>query len=97
MIRYVVISMLVEWTSTITKYLKDQLNKLNDYQPSYARMSTETEIPQKQWHYTVRLTDWLYEVRILIINKFPIFSVPPNNNPHDDIHFVMTDPVLDSP
>ena len=54
----------VEWTSTITKYLKDQLNKLNDYHQSYSRMTTETEIPQKQWHYTVRLTDWLYEVNL---------------------------------
>ncbi|CAB4020698.1 Mediator of RNA polymerase II transcription subunit 12, partial [Paramuricea clavata] len=50
-----------EWTSTITKYLKDQLNKLNDYHQSFTRMTTETELPQKQWHYTVRLTDWLYE------------------------------------
>lgn len=52
----------IEWTSTITKYLKDQLNKLNDYHQSYSRMTSESEIPQKQWHYTVRLTDWLYEV-----------------------------------
>jgi hypothetical protein len=30
-------------------------------------MTTETELPQKQWHYTVRLTDWLYEVNILFV------------------------------
>ena len=60
----------VEWTSTITKYLKDQLNKLNDYHQSYSRVTTESEIPQKQWHYTVRLTDWLYEV-----NNSPLESL----------------------
>ena len=52
-----------EWTSTITKYLKDQLNKLSDfYHQSFQRMSPDVELAQKQWHYTVRLTDWLYEV-----------------------------------
>ena len=52
----------VEWTSTITKYLKDQLNKLNDYHQPFSRMTTESDVPQKQWNYMMRLTDWLYEV-----------------------------------
>ena len=59
---------ILEWTSTITKYLRDQLNKLSDfYHQSFQRMSADVESAQKQWHYTVRLTDWLYEVSTLNI------------------------------
>ena len=65
-ITYVSIKFNVEWTATITKYLKDQLNKLSDfYHQSFQRMSADVELAQKQWHYTVRLTDWLYEVGLL--------------------------------
>ena len=61
-----------DWTHAITKYLKDQLNKIADfYQSHFAgitssqhqqRMTPEMEQALKQWNYTVRLSHWLYEV-----------------------------------
>ncbi|XP_046852491.1 mediator of RNA polymerase II transcription subunit 12-like protein isoform X2 [Xenia sp. Carnegie-2017] len=59
-----------EWTSTITKYMKDQLNKLNDYHQPFSRMTTESDVPQKQWNYMMRLTDWLYEENLLDRQEF---------------------------
>lgn len=66
---------IAEWTHSLTKYLKDQLNKLSDYYQTHfsaitssqlqQRMTPEVEQSQKQWNYTVRLANWLYEVQMM--------------------------------
>ena len=61
-----------DWTHALTKFLKDQLNKIADFQSHFGgitssqhqqRMTPEMEQATKQWNYTVRLSHWLYEVR----------------------------------
>lgn len=62
-----------DWTHALTKFLKDQLNKIADFYQSHfggitssqhqQKMTPEMEQALKQWNYTVRLSHWLYEVR----------------------------------
>lgn len=65
--------MVLDWTHALTKFLKDQLNKIADFYQSHfggitssqhqQRMTPEMDQALKQWNYTVRLSHWLYEVR----------------------------------
>lgn len=69
-----------DWTHAITKYLKDQLNKIADsYQSHFVgltstqhqqRMTPEMEPALRQWNYTVRLSQWLYEESLLDRQEF---------------------------
>ena len=75
---------LLEWTHALTKFLKDQLNKIADfYQGHFAgitssqhqqRMTPEMEQALKQWNYIVRLSHWLYEVRSSTNNTYTVFT-----------------------
>lgn len=74
---YTLYWLLLDWTHAITKYLRDQLNKIADFYQSHLgitstqhqqRMTPEMEQALKQWNYTVRLSQWLYEVSMSYVD-----------------------------
>lgn len=57
---------------TLTRFLKDQLIKFQDYyqnQSSEMLMTEEQKLALKQWQYCVRLAKYLYEVRPIWLVK----------------------------
>jgi len=68
--------MYIEWTSTLLKFTKEQLTKLQDYYQNanllmnsthYLSMTEEQKVSLKQWNYCTSLIKYMYQV-ILCIN-----------------------------
>lgn len=65
----------LEWTSTLLKFTKEQLTKLQDfYQNSntsmnsthYMSMSEEQKVSLKQWNYCTSLIKYMYQVILFV-------------------------------
>lgn len=61
----------IEWTSTLLKFTKEQLTKLQDYYQNnnvsmnsvhYSSMSEEQKVSLKQWNYCTSLIKYMYQV-----------------------------------
>lgn len=66
---------LLEWTSTLLKFTKEQLTKLQDYYQNYntsmnsthyISMSEEQKVSLKQWNYCTSLIKYMYQVKLYI-------------------------------
>jgi len=64
----------LEWTSTLLKFTKEQLTKLQDYYQNanmsmssshYLSMSEEQKISLKQWNYCTSLIKYMYQVNCI--------------------------------
>lgn len=61
-----ILSMIVEWTGTLLKYMKEQLCKpLTDYYTSTTAttMNDEQKLSLRQWQYCANLVKHMYQVR----------------------------------
>lgn len=75
LLQYIIIINL-EWTSTLLKFTKEQLTKLQDYYQNtnlsmssshYLSMSEEQKVSLKQWNYCTTLIKYMYQVNYIHI------------------------------
>jgi len=65
LILFIYFYLIVEWTVTLTRYLKEQLLKVQDYYQNQSQdllMTEDQKLALKQWNYCTRLAKYLYEV-----------------------------------
>lgn len=67
--------LIIEWTSTLLKFTKEQLTKLQDYYQNanvstslthYLSMTEEQKVSLKQWNYCTNLIKYMYQVILCI-------------------------------
>lgn len=67
--------LIIEWTSTLLKFTKEQLTKLQDYYQNanvstslthYSSMTEEQKVSLKQWNYCTNLIKYMYQVILCI-------------------------------
>lgn len=66
------VTAILEWTSTLLKFTKEQLIKLQDYYQNsnismgssahYSSMTEEQKVSLKQWNYCTSLIKYMYQV-----------------------------------
>lgn len=72
-----------DWTQALTKYLKDQLQKIQDYYaetggtpvtpfllaPTPNTSKVDLDLAMKNWTYCTRFANHMYEVRLLVCHS----------------------------
>ena len=71
----------VNWTQTITKFLKEQLNKRAEFYTTATsamalhRPPPEVDLANKQWEYVVRLSEWMLHEHLLDGHEFYMWLI----------------------